>query len=216
METDSFDRVVDMATRLPLAHQEMLVEIIRTKPAITGPRFDGQAMTLARFAALPDDGYRYEYLKGVAAMMSPSGGLHGRNATQMVALLWNHLDAGDAGHIFDSSTGYRLPNGDVRVPDVSIILAGRLLNEEDPVGFIDTAPDLAVEIISPSERYEDVQQKITQYLDWGVKAVWVVEPPTRTVAVHTRERIIRLQEGETLDGGDAVPGFACPVEEIFP
>lgn len=180
METNTFDHAIDAAMRLPVEQQNMLIEVIRTKPAITAPRFDGQAMTLAQFAALPDDGHRYEYLKGVAVMMSPAGDLHGRIATQMVALLWNHLDAGDAGHIFDSSTGYRLPNGDVRIPDVSVILAGRLLNEEDPVGFIDIAPDLAVEIIPPSERYEDVQQKIAQNLDWGVKAVWVIEPPTRT------------------------------------
>ena len=194
----------------------MIVTVDRPRPAITGPRFDGRAMMLARFAALPDDGYRYEYLQGITTLMTPTGGLHGRIGIQIAALLWNHLEAGNAGHIFDSSTGYRLPNGDVRVLDVSVILTGRLLDEEDPVGFIGIAPDLAVEVISPSERYEDVQEKIAQYLEWGVETVWVVEPPTRTVTVHTRGRIIRLQESDTLDGRDAVPGFACRIDDIFP
>lgn len=180
------------------------------------PRFHGQPMSLEAFAALPDDGYRYEYVKGVATMMSPAGGLHGRIAIQIAALLWSYFDAGESGHIFDSSTGYRLPNGDVRTPDVSVILPGRLPDERDPQGFIDIPPDLAVEVISPSERYEDIQQKITQYLAWGVKAVWIVEPATRTVTIHTADGVTRLASGDTLEAGPAAPGFACRVERLFP
>ena len=180
------------------------------------PRFHGLPMSVAEFSALPDDGYRYEYLKGVATMMSPAGGLHGQIAIQISALLWNFSDANEPAHIFDSSTGYRLPDGDVRVPDVSVILSGRLPNEEAPIGFIEIPPDLAVEVISPSERYEEIQTKIDQLLNWGVQAIWIVEPSTRTVTVHTTTTITRLTEDETLTGGQAVPGFICPVKRIFP
>ena len=191
-----------------------------SQQTVTAPRFDGQAMSPAEFAALPDDGYRYEYLKGVSTVMSPAGGLHGEIATRLARLLGNHLyaedEGGDRGHVYDSSTGYRMPNGDVRSPDVSVILIGRLSGESSPITFIEIPPDLAVEIVSPSERYESVQQKITEYLDWGATSVWVLAPPTHTVTIHSLGRIVRLHADDTLDGGDAVPGFSCRVKAIFP
>ncbi len=73
-----------------------------------------------------------------------------------------------------------------------------------------------MEVISPSERYEDIQRKLTQYLAWGVKAVWIVEPATRTVTVHTADGVTRLASDDMLDGGPAAPGFACQVERLFP
>lgn len=189
-----------------------LTKEISTSP----PRHHGQPMSAGEFAALPDDGYRYEYLKGVATMMSPAGGLHGDIASRLTYLLGAYLYPQEIGRLFDSSTGFRLPNDDVRVPDIAVILQGRLSGEESPVGFIEIPPDLAVEVISPNERYEDIQQQIAQYLGWGVQAVWVVEPSTRTVTVHTVGSVARLAEGDTLEGGTAVPDFACLIEQIFP
>jgi len=184
--------------------------------AVTPPRFHGLPMSLEAFAALPDDGYRYEYVKGVATMMSPAGGLHGDIASRLIYLLGAHLYPREMGRVFDSSTGFKLPNGDVRAPDVAVILRERLPGGQTPVGFIDIPPDLAVEVISPSERYEDIRQKIAQYLGWGVKAVWIVEPATRTVTVHTADGVIRLASDDTLEGGPAAPGFTCRVERLFP
>jgi Uma2 family endonuclease len=179
------------------------------------PRVHGGRMTPEEFAALPDDDHRYEYINGEARAMSPAGGRHGRIGIRIAALLDAHLYPDD-GHVYDSSTGYRLPNGDVLSPDVSVILAGRLPEEEEPVGFIPIAPDLAVEIISPSDLYAPLQEKIAAYLGWGAKAVWVVEPDQRQIMVHTAEQIERIHGDDALLGGDAVPGFSAKLDEIFP
>ena len=180
------------------------------------PQFDGHSMSEAEFAALPDDGYRYEYVEGVATVMSPAGGRHGGIGTRLTFALFKSFEEQDVNHhVFDSSTGYRLPNGDVRVPDLAVILAGRLSSEEEPIGFIDLASDLAVEIGSPSDRYEDVQEKVREYLNWGVRAVWVVEPELRQVMSHSPAGVQRLADDATLDGGGAVPGFSCRLTDIF-
>jgi Uma2 family endonuclease len=178
------------------------------------PRFHGQRMTPEQFAALPDDDQRYEYIKGEVKAMSPAGGRHGGIATRLVILLGQTLDESD--HIFDSSTGYRLPNDDVLSPDVSVILAGRLPDEVEPIGFIEIPPELAVEIISPSDRYADVLEKVQIYLNWGVSAVWVVEPEQRQIMVHTAEQIVRVHGDDALVGGDAIPNFSARLDEIFP
>lgn len=179
------------------------------------PRVHGQAMTPEAFAALPDNDQRYEYINGEARAMSPAGGRHGRIGIRIASLLDAHLYPDD-GHVYDSSTGYRLPNGDVLSPYVSVILAGRLPGEEEPVGFIPIAPDLAVEIISPSDLYAPLQEKIGAYLGWGVKAVWAVEPELRQIMVHTAQQIERIHSDDALAGGDAVPGFSAHLDEIFP
>ena len=177
-------------------------------------RFHNQIMSPESFVALSDDGYRYEYTRGKAVMMSPAGGRHGRIATRLIGFFIMQLPKGH--HIYDSSTGYRLPNGDVRSPDVSVIAPGRLPGELDPIGFLEIPPDLAIEIISPSERYEDVIIKVHEYLNWGVKAVWVVEPTTREVVVYSADGITRFSGEDELIGGTAAPGFAHQVKDLFP
>jgi len=191
--------------------------IISHSPAedAVSPRILGQRMTLDEFAALPDNDQRYEYIHGEARAMSSAGGRHGRIGIRIAALLDTHLYPDD-GHVYDSSTGYRLPNGDVLSPDVSVILAGRLPREEEPIGFIPIAPDLAVEIVSPGDLYAPLQEKIGAYLGWGVKAVWIVEPELRQVMVHTAQQIERIHGEDELMGGDAIPNFSARLDEIFP
>ncbi len=179
-------------------------------------QFHNQIMSLVEFAALPDDGYRYEYIGGRTIMMSPAGVLHGAIASQITYLLSHHLYPQRAGIILDSSTGFRLPNGDVRSPDISVILSDRLVHEGLVIGFGETPPDLTVEIISSNERYEDVVAKVQLYLDWSVNTVWVVEPAQRMVVVYRREGVVRLTAEDELNGGEAVPGFVCKVSELFP
>lgn len=84
----------------------------------------------------------------------------------------------------DSSAGFRLPSGNIRVPDVSFVAAGRLAGERPPEGFPDLAPDLAVEVLSPDDRSRDVLDKVGEYLQAGVRLVWVIDPKRRAAATY--------------------------------
>lgn len=106
----------------------------------------------------------------------------------------------------------------IRRPDVSFIRTGRLPLEQFERGHVRIAPDLAVEVISPSDLHYDVNSKLEDYFSAGIPLVWLVNPDTRTVTVY-REKgtsITRLQFHDTLTGEDILPGFTCPVKDIFP
>jgi Uma2 family endonuclease len=89
--------------------------------------------------------------------------------------------------------------------------------------FVELAPDLAIEVLSPSDRPAEIRAKVIEYLRLGVSAIWVLDPTSRKVWVHTREdrqqgskvTTTTLAEGELLEGGEVVPGFSCPVAELF-
>jgi Uma2 family endonuclease len=104
----------------------------------------------------------------------------------------------------------------VRRPDVSFIRLGRLPNETLPAGHIRIAPDLAVEVVSPNDLYYEVEQKVAEHRAAGVRLIWVVVPPTRTVLVRRLDgSIAEVGEAGELDGEDVVPGFRCPVRDLF-
>ena len=105
----------------------------------------------------------------------------------------------------------------VRKPDVSYIRPGRLPNERIPRGDIPLAPDLAIEVVSPNDLYNEVDVKVSEYLDVGVALVWVVNPEARTAIVYRSDGSARrLREGDEIDGGDVLPGFRCRVGDFFP
>ena len=85
-----------------------------------------------------------------------------------------------------------------------------------PDQLLDVAPDLAVEVISPSNKVADMHRKIRQLLAAGTALIWIVHPETRTVEVHTRSGATTLEGDDMLSGGDVLPGFEIPVREIFP
>src|SRR5262249_28711235 len=131
------------------------------------------------------DGKYYELIDG-----RPVEKRMGAKSNKIVARLGGWLDqfctAHGLGHVFSSTTGYRcFPNrpGRVRKPDVSVVRFGRLPNEEVPDGDIDIPPDLAVEVISPTDRYEKVEAKMADYRSAGIKLVWVISPGSRTALV---------------------------------
>jgi Uma2 family endonuclease len=120
--------------------------------------------------------------------------------------------------VLDSSTGYRLPSGNVRSPDVSFVSAARLPAGDLPAGFAEFAPDLAVEVLSPEDREREVLEKVGEYLGGGVRLVWVIDPEKGTAAVFRSLTDVRRIEPGTgaLDGEDVVPGFSCPVADLLP
>jgi Uma2 family endonuclease len=109
-----------------------------------------------------------------------------------------------------------MSNGNIRSPDVSYMRGDRLPGGEPPAGFIAGAPDLAIEIISPSENRADMARKVQEYFDSGAEQVWQVFPDTREVVVFTGPDDSRTLRGDdTLAAPDLLPGFSCPVSDIF-
>lgn len=105
----------------------------------------------------------------------------------------------------------------VRRPDVSYIARGRLPYEQFKRGHSQVAPDIAVEVVSPNDDYEDVDVKVEEYLAVGVRLVWVINPRTQVVMVHHHEQpSSRLRPGDQLTGEDVLPGFSVAVAELFP
>jgi Uma2 family endonuclease len=104
----------------------------------------------------------------------------------------------------------------VRKPDVSFIRAGRLPGERPPEGHTRIPPDLAVEVISPKDLAYEISERVEGYLGASVRLVWVVDPSVRTVLIYrSNGTIAGLRERDELDGEDVVPGFRCPVRELF-
>ena len=121
------------------------------------------------------------------------------------------------GWAFADGTGYRCFDEDdrVRKPDASFIRPGRL--PQLPEGFTTSPPDVAVEVISPSDVLYEVEAKVDEYLDAGVKLVWLINPSNRSVRVfQPNQRPIQLGPADDLTGSDVLPDFRCSVAELFP
>lgn len=104
----------------------------------------------------------------------------------------------------------------VRRPDVSFLRHDRLPPRHERQGHCRIPPDLAVEVVSPNDYYSDVEAKVREYLDAGVRLVWIVNPPTRTVRVHRADgSVVDLHEDDELSGEDILSGFTCQVDAIF-
>ena len=109
---------------------------------------------------------------------------------------------------------FSLPGGNIRLPDVSFVAKGRLARDLD--GFGDVAPDLAVEVLSPNDSSRQVLDKVGEYLQAGVRLVWVIDPKHRTAAVHRSLTDVRkLGPDDSLDGEDVVPGFRCRLADVI-
>jgi Uma2 family endonuclease len=150
--------------------------------------------------------------------MPPTGGEHGDVALNVGFLLKGYIKAHDLGIVCAAETGFILKrNPDiVRAPDASFVAKERIPAEGIPRGYWPFAPDLAVEVVSPHDRFEEVQEKVAQYLAAGTRLVWVVLPKTRTVLVSRSLREVRsLGLGDELNGEDVIPGFTCQVAECF-
>lgn len=165
--------------------------------------------------ALPKDGRKYELVSGDLAM-SPAGGFeHGAIIARLSARLTLHVYQEKLGMTFDGQTGFWMGSGNLRSPDASFLGKARLKGSR-PKGFLTGAPDLAVEVLSPSDDPKEVAAKIAEYLENGARLVWLVSPDERTVTVHQNAVSARiLHAGDVLDGGAVVPGFSLPVLDLF-
>lgn len=174
-------------------------------------------MTAEDLLALPENDMQYELVEGELIEMSPSSRLHSRDGQRIAARLAVFVEDNDLGEVHGADGGFILRrNPDtVRSPDAAFVRKERL-TDLDEDGFLPLAPDLAVEVVSPSNTVNEMSLKVQEYLDAGTSIVWVVETLRRQVTVHTPDRNPRIyRDGETLDGGDVLPGFALSVTYIF-
>ena len=174
-------------------------------------------ITADELMRLPDDGHRYELLKGELLTMSPTSGKHGVVAMRLSRILANYIEDSDLGLTFAAETGFRLEHDPdtVLAPDFAFVSRDRISTLPDD-GYVRLAPDLVVEVISPSQSDKEMRLKAVLWISLGVKQVWLVQPKKRTVElfVKTDEHVL-LREKDELTGGELIPGFRIRVSEIF-
>ncbi len=177
-----------------------------------------QQATADELLHMPDDGFRYELVRGELRRMTPAGSEHGRITVRITWRLAKHVEENQLGTVYAAETGFRLAaNPDtVRAPDVAFVSRERVEAVGEVDGFWPEAPQLAVEVISPSDSYADVEEKVFDWLNAGTKMVVVINPRQRSATVYKSPTdIAALAEAGVLDGGDVVPGLQLSLREIF-
>lgn len=167
---------------------------------------------------MPDDGNSYQLVKGELQQMTPPGGEHGIDTMNFGGLLFYHVKTNKLGKVFAAETGFLIArNPDtVRGPDVAFVCQQRIAEIGIPKGYWPGAPDLAAEVISPNDSYGEVEEKVLEWLEAGTKMVVVINPRKQTVSVYrSLTEVTILKASDTFSGADVVPGFSCPVAEIF-
>ncbi|HMG76249.1 MAG TPA: Uma2 family endonuclease [Pyrinomonadaceae bacterium] len=175
-------------------------------------------ITADELLEMPDDGHCYELVKGELRMSPPPGFEHGEIAMKLAGPLYQHVKTNDLGVVFAAETGFKLESNPdtVRAPDVAFMRKERVLETGRLTGYSSGAPDLAVEVLSPSDRVTSVEEKVAEWLEAGARMVWVVSPKLHTVTVYrSLTDIVTLTVNDTLDGAEVVPGFQIKVAEIF-
>ena len=167
---------------------------------------------------LHGEGVRGELIRGVLCETMPAGREHGEITAYLTAQLVLFVQPRNLGRVTTSDSGVLLERDPdtVRGPDIAFFSTERAPPGERVTGYAETAPDLVVEVASPSDRRTAIDDKARMWLAHGVRLVWVVHPDTRTVDVHRAEGpAATLAGGDALDGGDALPGFGCDLDAIF-
>ena len=185
-----------------------------------------KGMTIDEFIRVYDQEGPFELIDGEQRPMSPPVAGHSSAASTLFLRLGNHVNANGLGKVFleavfvlEDVPGWVKGS---RVPDLTFYSAERLSAYQTAVPdwkskpFI-LVPDLVVEIISPTDRYSDVQDKVELYLHDGVKVIWVLDPQRSRITIYSQnsKQQITLSAEDSLDGGDIIPGFSIPVADIF-
>lgn len=166
---------------------------------------------------LPDDGTRHELRAGLLVAEPLPMRRHALIQGRLLRVLVDFVEARGLGEVY-GETGYLLSRDPdtVRGPDVSFVAAERLRSAPDESAFFPGAPDLAVEIVSPSNRPDEIHAKVADYLAAGCRWVWVVDPVSETVTTYrTLLAPRRFSASDTLDGEDILPGLSLSLPALF-
>lgn len=176
-----------------------------------------QLVTAEHFWQMPETDMRRDLVRGEIIERMPPGGQHGAIASELNAQLRTWAKAGPKGCVGVES-GFVLGRSPdtVRSPDVFYVRAERIPPTGIPEGFWELAPDLAVEVVSPSESAADVRDKVRDYLSAGTQLMWVIYPRSREVIVHTPDGLAKTySHDDQLAGFEVLPGFTCTVASLF-
>ncbi|MGF1521951.1 MAG: Uma2 family endonuclease [Leptolyngbyaceae cyanobacterium] len=171
---------------------------------------------LEKFQAQHPD-HCLELVDGKVIIMSPSGYESDEVAAETVRLLGNWVRPRRLGRVAASSAGFRLPNTthDVRAPDASFVRAERL--RRSPQSFADLAPDLMVEVKSPTDSVEDLESKILEFLSLGTQVGLLIDPQTQTVTIYRSEQTaVTLGNEDKLTLPELLPGWEVPIADLWP
>ena len=168
-------------------------------------------MTLNEF--LENDVEGYEYIKGELVPMPDASRRHGEVNMNIIHYLYSYVRQHKLGRMYPAETSFKVGERILK-PDVAFVSTDRLTGAYDK--GLPIPPDLAIEVVSPTDIQSRILDKVLAYLDAGTRCVWVVESTLKTVTVYKSETDIKtFTREDTLTGDDVVPGFSCPVELLF-
>ncbi len=174
--------------------------------------------TVEELLNAPSDLGPCELVRGELIMMSPGKGRHGVVSARILGELIAFVRENALGEVLDSSAGYVLARDPdtVREPDVSFLSTERFKGQ-DLDAFLEGAPDLAVEVLSPSNTAAEMRAKMDDYFGAGCQIVWIVDPLRKSIVVHRPDGSSAiLTEEDTLTEGELLPGFSVVIREVFP
>lgn len=158
----------------------------------------------------------HELIRGELYPIMPAGALHGLITNRISKFLSYFIDENNLGEIFAAETGFRLKNQSVVGADAAFVSKENLTEFGVPDSFFPTAPDLAVEVVSPGNSSEEISTKVEDYLDSGSSLVWIIYPKKKGVVVYRKNNTVSfLHETDNLDGEETLPGFTLSLEKLF-
>ena len=167
---------------------------------------------------MPDDGSRYELVRGELRTMKPAGHPHGRVAMRIAWPLAQHVEERGLGTVYAAETGFlRARDPDtVRAPDAAFVRREHVEEVGETEGYWPGAPDLAVEVVSPGDAYTEVEGKVAEWLRSGARMVIVVDQSNRAVKIHrSLTAVAVLTEDDEIDGAEEVREWRLPVRRLF-
>ncbi len=184
---------------------------------ITRKTTTGRKITVAEFWAMSEaPGHRYELVDGELIDMDGAP-RHGRMTGHIFRLIDDHVARAGLSMDVGVATGFQMSPHNLRFPDVHVTTWTRMAAyDEDAGGFPHFAPDVAIEVVSPSNTPAELDRKTAEYFANGASAVWIADPGPRIVAVRRPGMPEQVYAGDAMLYGDPeIPGFACRVSEIF-